>query len=77
ARTLAGSGGTRVAVAVGGRTADVLDDPYAARVLTAAAGVAAPREVGVWRDRVAQHAPAAPARLARERGGDGVGQGNP
>ncbi|WP_306746280.1 LacI family DNA-binding transcriptional regulator [Saccharothrix yanglingensis] len=77
ARTLAGSGGTRVAVAVGGRTADVLDDPYAARVLTAAAGVAAAREVGVSLHWVPLHDPAALARLAGQRGVDGIVLVNP
>ncbi|HEX8866883.1 MAG TPA: LacI family DNA-binding transcriptional regulator [Lentzea sp.] len=47
ARALASRSGTRLAIAVIGHTAKILDDPYVGRVLTTAAHIAAEREVGV------------------------------
>ncbi|MET9631116.1 LacI family DNA-binding transcriptional regulator [Lentzea sp. NPDC006480] len=47
ARALASRSGTRLAIAVIGATAAILDDPYVGRVLTTAAHIAAEREVGV------------------------------
>jgi DNA-binding LacI/PurR family transcriptional regulator len=77
ARALATRGGTRVAVAVVGGTSAVLGDPYVGRVLAATAGVAAEREVGVSLHWLPLHDPAALARLADNRGVDGVVLVNP
>ena len=47
ARALASGSGLRLAVVVHGRSADVLDDPYTNRVVSAVARVVAPQGVGV------------------------------
>ncbi len=77
ARALATRSGTRVAVAVGGRTAHVLNDPYVARVTAATANTAAAREVGVSLHWLPLHDPAELARLAENRDIGGVILVNP
>jgi DNA-binding LacI/PurR family transcriptional regulator len=74
ARALANGSGVRLVVAVQGRSADVLDDPYVDRVVGAAAKTAAPNGVGVsahWlpMDRTG---PGLLQRLGEDRGVCGV-----
>lgn len=77
ARALATRSGTRLAVAVGGPTAHVLNDPYVARVLTATATTAAARDVGVSLHWLPLHAPGELGRLAEDRGVGGIVVVNP
>ncbi|MDX8035339.1 LacI family DNA-binding transcriptional regulator [Lentzea sp. BCCO 10_0856] len=77
ARALVTRGGTRLAVAVIGRTAAVLDDPYVGRALAAAATTAAEHEVGVSLHWLPLHEPASLARLAGSRGLGGLVVINP
>jgi len=77
ARALASRSGTRLAVAVIGHTAAVLDDPYVGRVLTTAAHVAAEREVGVSLHWLPLNDPVTLARLADSRGLGGLVVVNP
>ncbi|MEV6236249.1 LacI family DNA-binding transcriptional regulator [Lentzea sp. NPDC051838] len=77
ARALASRSGTRLAIAVIGHTAAILDDPYVGRVLTTAAHIAAEREVGVSLHWVPLSAPAALAGLAGSRGLSGLVVVNP
>ncbi|KOV82799.1 LacI family DNA-binding transcriptional regulator [Nocardia sp. NRRL S-836] len=77
ARALASRSGTRLAVAVIGRTAAVLDDPYVGRVLTTAAHTAAEREVGVSLHWLPLHDPYSLARLAVTRNLGGLLVVNP
>jgi len=77
ARALATRSGTRVAVAVGGRSPHVLHDPYVARVVAATAEVAAARGVGVSLHWLPLHAPDEVARLAEDRSIGGVVVVNP
>ncbi|MEU7476895.1 LacI family DNA-binding transcriptional regulator [Lentzea sp. NPDC042327] len=77
ARALASRSGTRLAIAVIGHTAAVLDDPYVGRVLTTAAHTAAEREVGVSLHWLPLHDPASLARLAETRGLGGLLVVNP
>ncbi len=67
ARALATRGGPRVAVAVGGVTADVLADQYVGRVVAAAAGVAGAHEAGVSLHWLPLDDPGALARLGENR----------
>lgn len=67
ARALATRSGTRIAVVVGGRTAHVLNDPYAARVTAATATTAAARGIGVSLHWLPLHDPAELGRLAENR----------
>jgi DNA-binding LacI/PurR family transcriptional regulator len=74
ARALAVGGGVRLAIVVHGRSPDVLDDPYAERVVATAAKAAALRGVGVsasWLP-MDQSAPSLLARLGEDRGVCGV-----
>ncbi|MEU4765172.1 LacI family DNA-binding transcriptional regulator [Actinosynnema sp. NPDC023794] len=75
ARALATRSGTRIAVAVGGQTSHVLNDPYVARVTTAAAAAAG--EVGVSLHWLPLHDPAELGRLAENRDIGGVIVVNP
>lgn len=77
ARALASRSGTRLAIAVIGHTAAVLDDPYVGRVLTTAAHIAAEREVGVSLHWVPLSAPGTLAGLAGSRGLGGLVVVNP
>jgi DNA-binding LacI/PurR family transcriptional regulator len=77
ARALASRSGTRLAIAVIGRTAAVLDDPYVGRVLTTAAHTAAEREVGVSLHWLPLHDPHSLARLADTRNLGGLLVVNP
>ncbi|MEU4744836.1 LacI family DNA-binding transcriptional regulator, partial [Actinosynnema sp. NPDC023658] len=77
ARALATRSGTRIAVAVGGRSAHVLNDPYVARVVAATAEVAAAREVGVSLHWLPLHDPGELGRLAENRGIGGIVVVNP
>lgn len=77
ARALATRGGPRVAVAVGGRTARVLADPYVGRVVAAAAAVAGAHEAGVSLHWLPLHDPGALARLGEDRGVGGIVVVNP
>ncbi|WP_207311996.1 LacI family DNA-binding transcriptional regulator [Lentzea alba] len=77
ARALASRSGTRLAIAVIGRTAAVLGDPYVGRVLTTAAHIAAEREVGVSLHWVPLNAPVTLAGLAGSRGLGGLVVVNP
>ncbi|WP_086669076.1 LacI family DNA-binding transcriptional regulator [Lentzea kentuckyensis] len=77
ARALASRSGTRLAIAVIGHTAAVLDDPYVGRVLTTAAHIAAEREVGVSLHWVPLSAPHTLAELAGGRGLGGLVVVNP
>jgi DNA-binding LacI/PurR family transcriptional regulator len=77
ARALASRSGTRLAIAVIGHTAAVLDDPYVGRVLTTAAHIAAEREVGVSLHWVPLGAPVTLAGLAGSRGLGGLVVVNP
>lgn len=77
ARALASRSGTRIAVAVGGRTAHVLNDSYVARVVAATAEVAAARDVGVSLHWVPLHEPAELTRLVDHRSVDAVVLVNP
>ncbi|MBY8850311.1 substrate-binding domain-containing protein, partial [Saccharothrix sp. MB29] len=61
---------------MGGRTADVLDDPYAAACSPRRPG-SPPPQIGVSLHWVPLHDPAAPARLAGQRGVDGIVLVNP
>jgi DNA-binding LacI/PurR family transcriptional regulator len=72
ARALATRSGTRIAVAVGGWSPHVLNDPYVGRVVAAAAEVAAAREVGVSLHWLPLHDPAELPRLAENRGIGGM-----
>lgn len=76
ARALATRSGTRLAVAVAGQTAHVLNDPYAARVLAATAA-AATRDVGVSLHWLPLHDPAELGRLTENRDIAGVIVVNP
>ncbi|MGA6162440.1 LacI family DNA-binding transcriptional regulator [Amycolatopsis magusensis] len=76
-RALATGRGTRLAVVVNGRTEQVLEDPYVGRVVTAAAKVAAAREVGVSMHWLPLHAPGELARLAENPGIGGMVLVNP
>ncbi|WP_367138164.1 LacI family DNA-binding transcriptional regulator [Saccharothrix sp. HUAS TT1] len=77
ARALATRRGPRIAVAVGGRTADVLNDPYVARVLAATAATAATREVGASLHWLPLDDPAELGRLVENRGIGGIVVVNP
>ncbi|MDX8142437.1 LacI family DNA-binding transcriptional regulator [Lentzea sp. BCCO 10_0061] len=77
ARALVTRTGTRLAIAVIGHTAAVLDDPYVGRVLTSAAHVAAEREVGVSLHWLPLDDPGSLARLADGRGLGGLVVVNP
>ncbi|MCP2245943.1 LacI family DNA-binding transcriptional regulator [Lentzea aerocolonigenes] len=77
ARALVTRTGTRLAIAVIGHTAAVLDDPYVGRVLTTAAHVAAEREVGVSLHWLPLNDPGSLARLADGRGLGGLVVVNP
>ncbi|MGW6443037.1 LacI family DNA-binding transcriptional regulator [Lentzea sp. NPDC055074] len=77
ARALVTRTGTRLAIAVIGHTAAVLDDPYVGRVLISAAHVAAEREVGVSLHWLPLHDPGSLARLADGRGLGGLVVVNP
>jgi DNA-binding LacI/PurR family transcriptional regulator len=77
ARALASRSGTRLAIAVIGHTAAVLDDPYVGRVLTTAAHIAAEREVGVSLHWISLSDPITLARLAGGRGLGGLLVVNP
>ena len=77
ARALASRGGTRIAVAVGGRTAHVLNDPYVARVVATTAEVAAARDLGVSLHWVPLNEPAELTRLVDRRSVDAVVLVNP
>ncbi|MFD7655701.1 LacI family DNA-binding transcriptional regulator [Actinosynnema sp. NPDC059797] len=77
ARALATDGGPRVAVAVGGRTAHVLADPYVGRVVAAAAAVAGAHEAGVSLHWLPLHDPGELARLGENRGVGGIVVVNP
>ncbi|WP_090052121.1 LacI family DNA-binding transcriptional regulator [Lentzea fradiae] len=77
ARALVTRTGTRLAIAVIGRTAAVLDDPYVGRVLTSAAHVAAEREVGVSLHWIPLADLASLSRLAGSRGLGGLVVVNP
>ncbi|GLY47065.1 LacI family DNA-binding transcriptional regulator [Lentzea sp. NBRC 102530] len=77
ARALVTRTGTRLAIAVIGHTAAVLDDPYVGRVLTSAAHVAAEREVGVSLHWLPLNDPGSLARLAGSRGLGGLVVVNP
>ncbi|HEX7301824.1 LacI family DNA-binding transcriptional regulator [Lentzea sp.] len=77
ARALVTRTGTRLAIAVIGHTAAVLDDPYVGRVLTSAAHVASEREVGVSLHWLPLDDPGSLARLADGRGLGGLVVVNP
>ncbi|MEV1119398.1 LacI family DNA-binding transcriptional regulator [Actinosynnema sp. NPDC049800] len=77
ARALATRSGTRVAIAVGGQTSHVLNDPYVARVTAATAGAAAARGVGVSLHWLPLHDPGELGRLADDRDIGGVIVVNP
>ncbi|SDO34186.1 LacI family DNA-binding transcriptional regulator [Lentzea jiangxiensis] len=77
ARALVTRTGTRLAIAVIGHSAAVLDDPYVGRVLTSAAHVAAEREVGVSLHWLPLDDPGSLARLADGRGLGGLVVVNP
>ncbi|TQM84357.1 LacI family transcriptional regulator [Saccharothrix saharensis] len=77
ARALATRSGTRIAIAVAGHTAHVLNDPYVARVTAATATAAASREVGVSLHWLPLHDPAELARLTGNRGIGGILVVNP
>lgn len=77
ARALASRSGTRLAIAVIGHTAAVLDDPYVGRVLTTAAHIAAEREVGVSLHWLPLSAPVTLAGLADSRSLGGLVVVNP
>ncbi|MFI9008069.1 LacI family DNA-binding transcriptional regulator [Actinosynnema sp. NPDC053489] len=70
-------GGTRIAIAVGGHTAHVVNDPYVARVTAATAVTAAARSVGVSLHWLPLHDPAELVRLAESRDVGGVVVVNP
>ena len=77
ARALATRTGTRIAIAVGGHTAHVLNDPYVARVTAATAHAAASREVGVSLHWLPLHDPTELARLTENRDLSGIIVVNP
>jgi DNA-binding LacI/PurR family transcriptional regulator len=77
ARALATRTGTRIAIAVGGQTAHVLNDPYVGRVLAATAEAAATREVGVSLHWLPLHDPGALGRLTEHRSISGILVVNP
>ena len=77
ARALATRSGTRIAVAVGGRTPHVLNDPYAARVTTTTATTAAARGVGVSLHWLPLGDPAELGRLVEDRDIGGIIVVNP
>ncbi|MCE6996067.1 LacI family transcriptional regulator [Saccharothrix sp. S26] len=77
ARALATRSGTRIAIAVGGHTAHVLNDPYVARVTAATATTAASREIGASLHWLPLHTPAALAELAENRDISGIIVVNP
>ncbi|QQQ74315.1 LacI family DNA-binding transcriptional regulator [Saccharothrix sp. 6-C] len=77
ARALATRSGTRIAVAVGGHTAHVLNDPYAARVTAATATTAAAHGVGASLHWLPLHDPAELGRLAENRDIGGIIVVNP
>ncbi|NKE63055.1 LacI family transcriptional regulator, partial [Lentzea sp. PSKA42] len=77
ARALASRSGTRLAIAVIGHTAAVLDDAYVGRVMITATSIAAEREIGVSLHWLPLNDPAALARLAESRGIGGLVVVNP
>jgi DNA-binding LacI/PurR family transcriptional regulator len=77
ARALVTRSGTRLAIAVIGHTAAVLDDAYVGRVMITATTIAAEREVGVSLHWLPLHDPASLARLAGNRGLGGLVLINP
>ncbi|MEU8300765.1 LacI family DNA-binding transcriptional regulator [Micromonospora sp. NPDC048909] len=68
ARALVRGSGVRLAVAVVGTTAAVLDDPYLDRVVAAAARVCTPHGLGVTLHWLPRHAPQTLRRLTADRG---------
>ncbi|MGW6929150.1 LacI family DNA-binding transcriptional regulator [Lentzea sp. NPDC054927] len=77
ARALVTRRGTRLAIAVIGHTAAVLDDAYVGRVMITATSIAAEREVGVSLHWLPLHDPSALSRLTESRGISGLVVINP
>jgi DNA-binding LacI/PurR family transcriptional regulator len=77
ARALVTRSGTRLAIAVIGHTAAVLDEAYVGRVMITATTIAAEREVGVSLHWLPLHDPSSLARLAANRGLGGLVLINP
>lgn len=72
ARALVRGAGVRLAVAVTGTTSAVLEDPYVARVVAAAAQVGTPHGIGVSLHWLPRSAPQALRELAYDRGVCGI-----